>query len=96
MIISVPYEYEQDELYGNYHEKHLQPDINKEYMEKHYLYLNLVSQEIMSSSGAYNINLFLEKRGLNVFNLFCSINKLIYKNLISYTNCLLYGLNILT
>jgi hypothetical protein len=25
---SVPYEYEQDELYGNYHEKHLQPDIN--------------------------------------------------------------------
>jgi len=51
MIISVPYEYEQDELYGNYHEKHLQPHINKEYMEKHYPYLNLLSQEIILSSG---------------------------------------------
>ncbi len=33
MILSIPFEYEQDKLYDNEYEKHLQPDINEEYME---------------------------------------------------------------
>lgn len=53
MIISVPYEYEQDELYGNSHEKHLQPEINEKYMEKHYPFLNLISKVKSSDSGHF-------------------------------------------
>lgn len=48
IIVSIPYEYEQDEIYGNKHEKHLQPDVNKEYMEKHYPYLKLIDSQIMA------------------------------------------------
>jgi 2-polyprenyl-3-methyl-5-hydroxy-6-metoxy-1,4-benzoquinol methylase len=44
MVISVPYHYEQDELYGNPHEKHLQPEMDEKYMEKHYPYLKLIDQ----------------------------------------------------
>lgn len=50
MIVSVPYEYEQDELYGNEHEKHLQPEMNELFMEKHYPCLKLIDQ-VKSSSG---------------------------------------------
>ncbi len=44
MVISVPYCYEQDELYGNPYEKHLQPEIDEKYMEIHYPYLKLINK----------------------------------------------------
>lgn len=44
IIISVPYEYEQDELYGNKYEKHLQPEMNDIFMEKHYSCLKLIDK----------------------------------------------------
>lgn len=47
--ISVPYEYEQGELYGNKYEKHLQLDINDSYMKKHYTYLKLIDRTICAS-----------------------------------------------
>jgi len=50
LIISIPYEYEQDELYGNIHEKHLQPEVNAEYMEEHYPYLKLIDSSMMANS----------------------------------------------
>lgn len=52
MIISIPYEYEQDELYGNTHEKHLQPDVTAEYMGEHYPYLKLIDSSIMAHSNS--------------------------------------------
>jgi len=33
IIVSIPFEYEQDEMYGNLHEIHLQPDVNSEYYQ---------------------------------------------------------------
>lgn len=52
MIISIPYEYEQGELYGNSHEKHLQDEVTAEYMKKHYPYLKLIDSSIMAHSGS--------------------------------------------
>lgn len=52
MIISIPYEYEQEELYGNPYEKHLQPEVTAEYMEKHYPYLKLIDSSTMAYSGS--------------------------------------------
>jgi 2-polyprenyl-3-methyl-5-hydroxy-6-metoxy-1,4-benzoquinol methylase len=51
MVVSVPYEYEQDELYGNHFEKHLQPDVTSVYMEKHYPHLELIDSSSMANSG---------------------------------------------
>jgi 2-polyprenyl-3-methyl-5-hydroxy-6-metoxy-1,4-benzoquinol methylase len=50
LIVSIPYEYEQDELYGNNHEKHLQPEVTAEYMEEHYPYLKIIESSIMANS----------------------------------------------
>lgn len=50
MIISVPYCYEQNELYGNSYEKHLQPEMDEKYMENHYPYLKLINK-VKSASG---------------------------------------------
>jgi len=36
VIVAVPYMYEQDEIYGNKYEKHLQPDLTKENMLARY------------------------------------------------------------
>jgi 2-polyprenyl-3-methyl-5-hydroxy-6-metoxy-1,4-benzoquinol methylase len=44
IIVSIPYRYEQDEVYGNPYEKHLQPDVTREYMEEHYPYLKLIDE----------------------------------------------------
>jgi hypothetical protein len=49
IIVSVPYEYEQDELYGNKHEKHLQPETNELFVEKHYPCLKLIDMAISTS-----------------------------------------------
>lgn len=51
LIVSIPYEYEQEELYGNKHEKHLQPEVTAEYMEIHYPYLNLIDSSLMANSN---------------------------------------------
>ena len=51
IVISIPYEYEQDELYGNHFEKHLQPDVTSVYMETHYPYLKLIDSSIIANSG---------------------------------------------
>lgn len=51
LIVSIPYEYKQGELYGNSHEKHLQDGVTAEYMEKHYPYLKLIDSSIMAHSG---------------------------------------------
>lgn len=52
MIISIPYEYEQDKVYGNKHEKHLQPDVTAEYMKEHYPYLKLIDSSTMVHSNS--------------------------------------------
>jgi len=52
MIISIPYEYEQGELYGNSHEKHLQDKVTEEYMKRHYPYLKLIDSSVMVHSGS--------------------------------------------
>lgn len=52
MIISIPYEYEQGELYGNSHERHLQDEVTAEYMKKHYPYLKLIDSSIMVHHGS--------------------------------------------
>ena len=52
MIVSIPYEYEQDEAYGNKHEKHLQPDVNEDYMAKHYPNLKLIELESIPNSNS--------------------------------------------
>ena len=51
IIVSIPYEYEQGEVYGNKHEKHLQPEVTAGYMEEHYPYLKLIDSEIMAHNG---------------------------------------------
>lgn len=51
LVVSIPYEYEQDEVYGNVYEKHLQPEVNKRYMEIHYPYLKLIDTAIMPHNG---------------------------------------------
>lgn len=51
IIVSIPYEYKQGEAYGNPYEKHLQPNANKEYMEKHYPYLNLIDMSTIPLRG---------------------------------------------
>lgn len=61
ILISIPYEYEQDEVYGNGYEKHLQPDITKEYMKKHYPYLKLVNLELLSGRGSIIANYIWNK-----------------------------------
>lgn len=60
IIISVPYEYEQDELYGNKYEKHLQPDMNELYMKKHYPDLELA--EITNSDSGHLIATYYWKK----------------------------------
>ncbi len=60
IIISVPYEYEQDELYGNKYEKHLQPDMNELYMKKHYPCLKLV--EMTNSTSGHIIATYYWKK----------------------------------
>ena len=52
MIISIPYEYEQGELYGNSHERHLQDKVTEEYMKRHYPYLKLIDSSVMVHSGS--------------------------------------------
>lgn len=47
IVVSIPYEYEQDELYKNPYEKHLQPEVNPEYMKKHYPYLQLIDESLI-------------------------------------------------
>lgn len=51
IVVSIPYEYEQEEVYGNQYEKHLQPMANREFMEEHYPYLELVDEAIMPHNG---------------------------------------------
>lgn len=51
ILVSIPYEYEQEEIYGNKHEKHLQPDVTADYMKKHYPYLKLINSAIMPHNG---------------------------------------------
>lgn len=51
VIVSIPYEYEQDEVYGNKHEKHLQSEVTAEYMEEYYPYLKLIDSGIMAHCG---------------------------------------------
>ena len=50
LIVSIPYEYEQDEMYGNAHEKHLQPEVTAEYMEVHYPFLELIDSSMIAKS----------------------------------------------
>jgi len=50
LLVSVPFEYEQDELYGNHYERHLQSEVTAEYMKKHYPYLKLIDTSIMPHS----------------------------------------------
>lgn len=52
IIISIPYEYEQEEVYGNEYEIHLQSDVNEEFMEKHYPYLKLIDSSIIPQRGS--------------------------------------------
>ncbi|MBU4608453.1 MAG: class I SAM-dependent methyltransferase, partial [Euryarchaeota archaeon] len=51
IIVSIPYEYKQGEAYGNPYEKHLQPNANKEYMEEHYPYLQLIDTSTIPRRG---------------------------------------------
>lgn len=51
VIVSIPYEYKQGEAYGNPYERHLQPDANDEYMEKHYPYLQLIDKSTIPRRG---------------------------------------------
>ena len=51
IIVSIPYEYKQGEAYGNPYEKHLQPNANMEYMEKHYPYLQLIDTSPIPRRG---------------------------------------------
>ena len=51
IIVSIPYEYEQGEAYGNKHEKHLQSEVTTEFMEEHYPYLKLIDSCIMTHNG---------------------------------------------
>ena len=60
LIVSVPYEYEQDELYGNKHEKHLQPEMNEIFMEKHYPCLKLI--EVTNSASGHTIATYYWKK----------------------------------
>lgn len=50
LILSIPYEYEQGELYGNTYERHLQPEVTAEYMKEHYPYLKLIDSSMMANS----------------------------------------------
>jgi len=52
ILISIPFEYKHDEVYGNKYEKHLQPDVTEEYMKKHYPYLKLINSEIIPDPGS--------------------------------------------
>ena len=51
IIVSIPYEYEQDEVYGNKYEKHLQPKVTYGYMKENFPYLKLIDSEIMTHNG---------------------------------------------
>lgn len=50
LLVSIPYEYEQEELYGNHFEKHLQSDVTQDYMKRHYPFLKLIDTSIMTHS----------------------------------------------
>ncbi|MBP2046666.1 class I SAM-dependent methyltransferase [Methanobacterium aggregans] len=52
LIVSIPYEYEQGELYGNSHERHLQDKVTGKYMKRHYPYLKLIDSSVMVHSGS--------------------------------------------
>jgi 2-polyprenyl-3-methyl-5-hydroxy-6-metoxy-1,4-benzoquinol methylase len=41
IVVAVPYEYKQDEINGNIHERHIQDDLTIEKMEMRYPYLEL-------------------------------------------------------
>ena len=60
LIVSVPYEYEQDELYGNKHEKHLQPEMNEIFMETHYPCLKLI--DVTTSASGHTIATYYWKK----------------------------------
>jgi 2-polyprenyl-3-methyl-5-hydroxy-6-metoxy-1,4-benzoquinol methylase len=51
IVVSIPYEYEQGEEYGNPYEKHLQPGVTQEYMKKHYPCLQLIDESLMNNNG---------------------------------------------
>jgi len=55
IIVSIPYKYEQDEIYGNPYEKHLQPEVTSEYMEKHYPYLKLIDESTLPLGGIIGV-----------------------------------------
>jgi len=61
IIISIPYEYEQDEVYGNKYEKHLQPKITYQYMKENFPYLKLIDSAIMPHNGGV-ITTYIWKR----------------------------------
>lgn len=50
LLVSIPYEYEQDELYGNHFERHLQSEVTAVYMKRHYPDLNLIDTSVMPHS----------------------------------------------
>ena len=52
IIVSIPFEYEQDEVKGNKYEKHLQPDVNEEYMKEHFPFLILFNSQIIPNHGS--------------------------------------------
>ena len=51
IIVSIPYEYEQDEVYGNRYEKHLQSNVTYQYMKENFPYLKLIDSKIMTHNG---------------------------------------------
>ncbi len=51
IIVSIPYEYEQDEVYGNKYEKHLQSNVTYQYMKENFPYLKLIDSKIMTHNG---------------------------------------------
>ena len=63
IIISIPYEYEQEEVYGNKYEKHLQPKVTYQYMKENFPYLKLIDSAIMTHNGGV-IATYIWKRTL--------------------------------
>lgn len=51
IIVSIPFNYEQGELYGNPYEIHLQSEVDADYMKEHYSYLKLLDSSTTSSEG---------------------------------------------
>jgi 2-polyprenyl-3-methyl-5-hydroxy-6-metoxy-1,4-benzoquinol methylase len=65
MVVSIPYEYEQEEQYGNKYEKHLQSQVNKEFMEEHYPYLELIDSSIIPNKGSIIATYIWKKTAVN-------------------------------